>query len=80
MARSAAKAFECYQLSAQQGNDCGQYNLGVCYYNGESVPKDMQKAVHWFRLAADQGYEAAIEELAEIASGLYLWNGDGPCS
>ena len=52
----------------------------MCYYNGESVPKDMQKAVHWFRLAADQGYEAAIEELAEIASGLYLWNGDGPCS
>jgi TPR repeat protein len=36
-----------------------QYNLGVCYYNGEGVEKDYAEAVKWFRKSAEQGHAVA---------------------
>ena len=36
-----------------------QYNFGVAYANGTGVPKDLVKAVAWFRKAADQGHARA---------------------
>ena len=40
--------------SAEQGDALAQFNLGwLCYY-GEGVPKGYQKAVKWFRMAADR--------------------------
>ena len=33
-----------------------QKNIGLMYYNGESVPQDYDKAVKWYRMAAEQGY------------------------
>ena len=40
-----------------------QYNLGVCYYNGDGVAQSYAEAVKWFRKAAEQGYAEAIEAL-----------------
>ena len=33
-----------------------RHSLGVMYFNGESLPKDLKEAAKWFRLAADQGH------------------------
>ena len=41
-----------------------QYNLGVCYANGETVRKAPTVAVHWYRKAAKQGYAPAQHNLA----------------
>jgi TPR repeat protein len=40
--------------SAECGDSESQFNLGMCYKNGDGVTKDETEAVQWFRLAADQ--------------------------
>ena len=49
-----------------------QYNLGVCYANGEGVPKDDGIAVSWYRKAAVQG-----NAMAEYNLGVCYANGKG---
>jgi len=44
---------------AEQGDAWAQYNLGVCYANGDGVKKDFSEAVKWYRKAAEQGYAKA---------------------
>jgi len=38
----------------QKGDPEGQALLGFCYENGEGVPKDLKKAVHWYKQSAAQ--------------------------
>ncbi len=40
-----------------------QFNLGFCYDNGLGVMQDRQEALKWYRMAAEQGNENAIEAL-----------------
>ena len=51
--------------------DCGlaraQNNLGVCYANGSDVTQDAEKAVEWYRLAAEQGYASIIRTLSCVS-------------
>ncbi len=44
---------------ADHGDADAQWQLGVLYHEGESVPKDDAMAVQWFERAADQGYASA---------------------
>lgn len=57
---------------AEQGNAEAQYNLGVLYYYGEEVEKNLSEAVKWYRKAAEQGYARAQHNL-----GICYYNGDG---
>lgn len=43
----------------EPGDAVDQYNLGVCYANGESVPQDDTLAAIWYRKAAEQGLAVA---------------------
>ena len=52
-------AFSQFQKGAELGFADAQYALGDCYYEGEGVAKDLQKAVYWFQKAAEQGYAPA---------------------
>ena len=36
-----------------------QYNLGVCYKNGDGVTKNFAEAAKWCRRAAQQGHQQA---------------------
>jgi hypothetical protein len=40
-----------------------QYNRGISYRAGKDVPVDAKEAVKWFRLAAEQGHDAAQLQL-----------------
>ena len=44
-----------FQLAADQGNAHAQFNLGVIYASGRSVPQDYVLGHMWFNLAAAQG-------------------------
>ena len=57
--KDAAEAVKWYRAAAEQGYAQAQYNLGVCYYNGEGVKRDRQEAKKWLRKAADGGDEYA---------------------
>ena len=54
--------------AAEQGLASAQYNLGCMYRDGHGVERSHVKAVEWFKKAAEQGDEDAMEEL-----GLYGW-------
>lgn len=56
---STAVDINALKKSAEQGDAKAQYNLGVCYYNGNGVEKDYQEAVKWYRKAAEQGIAEA---------------------
>lgn len=51
------------------------YAIGLMYYNGDSeLPENVEEAMVWFRLAAVNGYEPAVESLAES-----YYNGEYTC-
>ena len=54
---------------AEQGDADAQFNLGVMYDNGRSVPKDPLEAVRLYRLAAEQGHASAQYYLGIVYSG-----------
>ena len=57
----------------ERGDVDAQWLLGFLYQEGAAdVPRDYVEAVRWYRLAADQGYPAAMHEL-----GLMYFNGTG---
>ncbi|KAK8836079.1 hypothetical protein M9Y10_040035 [Tritrichomonas musculus] len=59
------KAFELYLKSAAQGFDKAQFAVGHFYEYGQGgVEKNHEKAVEWYRKAADQGHEGSIKALS----------------
>ncbi len=53
----------CLRELAEQGDVTAQYKLGTAYEDGSCVPIDNEKAVFWFRKAAEQGLEEAQNNL-----------------
>lgn len=54
---------------AQAGDPEAQHDLGLRYAGGRGVPKDPERAVGWYRAAAEQGYGRAQSSLAQA----YYW-------
>ena len=54
------------RLRAEQGHASAQYNLGLMYHSGESVPQDYKEAVSWLRKAAEQGDAGAQIRLGDM--------------
>lgn len=44
-----------WKKAAEQNIIAAQYNLGICYKNGDGVPQSNKEAKYWFRKAAAQG-------------------------
>ena len=66
------EAVEWYTKAAEQGYADAQFNLALCYDDGEGVEKDPAKAVEWYTKAAEQGYAQAQCNL-----GVCYANGSG---
>src|SRR6266498_2255297 len=49
-----------------------QYNLAVCYINGEGIEKNLEKAFYWFQKAAENGN---ID--AQCCLGYLYYTGEG---
>lgn len=49
------EGIEDYRKLAEEGDMRGQHNLGVSYYHGISVSKNIREAKRWFLAAANQG-------------------------
>lgn len=54
------KAVTWFMLSAQRGNAFAKANLGLCYFNGSGVRKDLAKAREWL--------EAAVADNADFSA------------
>jgi len=56
-----------YRRAGEQGNLFWQMELAYMYENGWSVPKDIAEALAWFRKAAAQGDEMALEGIYRLS-------------
>ena len=67
-----AAALRLWRPLADQGDAYAQTNLGVMYYNGQSVTQDYAAAVSWYRKAAEKG-----EANAQTNLGVMYEKGQG---
>lgn len=51
------------RIVANTGNKNAQYHMAAVYGNGDGVPMDLEEAVKWCRLAAEQGHTEAIFQI-----------------
>ena len=59
-------AFGCFQQAAEQGHAAAQYELGVAYSLGFGTEQDDEESMKWYRKAAEQGHQEAIDFLEEM--------------
>ena len=59
----SAQTVDELKRNAEQGDATAQYNLGLCYANGDGVAKDCYEAVKWYRKSAEQGDATAQNNL-----------------
>lgn len=57
--QSYSKAAYWWEKAAEQGDSYAQYNIGVCYNEGEGVEQSYSKAAYWYERAAEQGHSNA---------------------
>jgi TPR repeat protein len=55
-----------FQQAAELGNIEAQYRLGFVHYRGKSIPQDNIRAYMWWNVAALNGHEDAVKNLANI--------------
>lgn len=80
---------ESLRMAALFGDEVAQYNLGVCYENGDGVAQSPKEAVRWYSKAARNGdadaqyalawyYETGnvVTQSVEIAAKLYRMAAD----
>lgn len=56
---SSEERFQFQKSYADDGNADAQYEIGVCYFDGNNVSQDKAEAFRYFKLSADQGYAEA---------------------
>jgi TPR repeat protein len=57
---------ELAKESAETNSCFGQFTLGLCYEEGLGVQQETATAIHWYNLAAIQGYATAQNNLAYL--------------
>ena len=68
-----AKALVLYHRAAELGHVHSYHSIGLCYYNGIGVERDIKKAIHYWELAAMGGVVKSRHNLgnAELRAGNY---------
>ena len=66
MEQDLIKAAEWYCKAAEKGFVDAQANLGMMYYHGQGVSRDLEEAARWLQLAADCGDTESMALLRRI--------------
>lgn len=56
--------------AARAGNENAQFVLGCCYYDGCGVQRNLEEALHWWKVAAENGSEDARDYLQKATPAL----------
>jgi TPR repeat protein len=54
-------AAKWWRKAAEAGDEVAQWHMGLCYYYGRGVDRDVARAMLWFRKAASQGIPYAAQ-------------------
>lgn len=61
------KAVEWWRKAVEQESDANaMFRLGVCYWNGDGVPRDRYKGIELIHKAAEMGIDEAKVALEEL--------------
>jgi len=63
---AAEPDLETLRQHAERGDAWAQLNLGAAYDNGMGVERDLNQALHWYQMAAEQGLAEAQYNLAHL--------------
>jgi TPR repeat protein/S1-C subfamily serine protease len=63
---SPEEKFTKLQKEAEEGDPIAQFNLAMKYESGDGVPKDIAKAIEWYKKSSNQGNAAAQSNLGYI--------------
>lgn len=61
-----ARAFECFQVAAQQDHTAGLYMVADCLLEGEGTERDVGRAVPLFYRAAERGHRFSRQRVREL--------------
>jgi TPR repeat protein len=67
IAQDLIRAAHWWQQAAIHGDAMAQFNLGMMYARGEGVKQNIETAIHWWKVSADQGFDGAKKMLDQIA-------------
>ena len=70
------KAFEYYHMAAEQGNDVGKFNLGICYLTGLGTEPNIEQGKYWLGQIQE---DSSINETAKNILS-YCFNERQACS
>ena len=59
-------AFREFTAAAEDGLSLAQYNLGILYFTGQGVSKNLKEAFKWTKAAAEQGHLNAQFNLGSL--------------
>jgi TPR repeat protein len=62
------RAWKEFHVDAIEGHATAQFNIGVMYYRGEGVERDLVQAYAWIELATQQRNDAELIEAQEALS------------
>ena len=62
-----SEAFKLWHEDAKQGVASSQFMIGVMYFNGEGIEKNLVEAWYWMSLALENGYKLATDVLIEVS-------------
>lgn len=65
---NTSKATELYLAAAKKGHVISQFQIGLIYFQGNGLKKNVTEAVYWFEKSAAQGNVGAYNNLGYIYS------------
>lgn len=63
--RDYKNAAASFLVAAEKGHDEAQFYIGMCYFEGKGVQRDLTKAIQCFRKSAEKGNSDAMFQLGE---------------
>ncbi len=70
IAQDEKEAFRWFSSAAEHGSLPAQTKLGLLYWSGRGVPKDLNKAYFWMVVARTRGDETTRDVATGLASGM----------
>ena len=58
--------FQVKKILAENGNTNAQNILGNMYFDGDGVERNYKESFKWYKMAADQGDDEAIQALKQF--------------
>lgn len=58
-----------YDAAAYKNNSEAQYYMGMMYFYGDGVEKNLENAMQWWKKAMRNGHMDAANRMSEISTG-----------